>query len=167
MATDWCVPLFSGNEDKGMPRIRGKRVWAREKVKPKPHRHALECCRSIITFSCHHLWHCLPLRLWKHCTGHTGARPSMREGDVRVRQKEYDVWRWEWPGSCQTWRVCLVAWCRVCAGGLRSPGYGGHASAVLVDEVAASVEHPAVMEGHEGVSGCGGCVLPVLTVRIL
>lgn len=41
-------------------------------------------CRGIITFSCHHLWHCLLLRLWKHCTGHTGARPSMREGGVRV-----------------------------------------------------------------------------------
>lgn len=40
-------------------------------------------------------------------------------------------------------------------------------SAVLVDEVAPGVEHPAVVEGHEGVSGCGGRVLCVLTVRIL
>lgn len=53
------------------------------------------------------------------------------------------------------------------AGWLWSPGYGRHASAVLVDEVAPGVEHPAVVEGHEGVSGCGGGVLSVLAVRIL
>lgn len=40
--------------------------------------------QGIITFCCHHLWHFLLLRLWKHCTGHTGARPSMSEGEVKV-----------------------------------------------------------------------------------
>lgn len=50
---------------------------------------------------------------------------------------------------------------------LRSPGYGRDSSAVLVDEVAPRVEHPAVMEGHEGVSGCGGRVLSILSVCIL
>lgn len=50
---------------------------------------------------------------------------------------------------------------------LRSPGYGRYSSAVLVDEVAPSVEHPAVVEGHEGVSGCGGRVFSLLSVGIL
>lgn len=50
---------------------------------------------------------------------------------------------------------------------LRSPGYGGHASSVFVDEVAAGVEDPAVVEGHEGLSGCGGRVLPILGVGVL
>lgn len=50
---------------------------------------------------------------------------------------------------------------------LWSPGYGGYTSAVLVNEVSPSVEHPAVVEGHEGVSGCGGCVLSVLSVCVL
>lgn len=61
--------------------------------------------------------------------------------------------------------VCMKVVCN--PADLLSPGYGGHASAVLVDEVAAGVEHPAVMEGHEGVSGCSGRVLPVLSVCIL
>ena len=68
--------------------------------------------------------------------------------------------------------VRLVRWCdmhdcSVFAGWLWSPGDGGYTSAVLIDEVAPSVEHPAVVEGHEGVSSCGGRVLSVLTVRIL
>lgn len=48
-----------------------------------------------------------------------------------------------------------------------SPWYGRHTSAVLVDEVTPSIEHPAVMQRHEGVSGCGGRVLSILTVCIL
>lgn len=39
-------------------------------------------------------------------------------------------------------------------------------SAVLIDKVGPGVEHPTVMEGHEGVSGCGGRVLCVLTVCV-
>lgn len=50
---------------------------------------------------------------------------------------------------------------------LWSPGYGGHTSAVLVNEMSPSVEHPAVVEGHQSVSGCGGCVLSVLSVCVL
>lgn len=150
-------------------------------------------CRGIIiTFCCHHLWHCLLLRLWKHCTGHTGANQAWgRRGSESVRLKEYNTNKQtnkqsqcictqsvgsdiEDPVSvfmpnmvcvCESWEV--KAWCCVSAGWLRSPGYGGHVSAVFVDKVAPSVEHPAVVEGHEGVSGCGGRVLCILTVCIL
>lgn len=133
--------------------------------KLKPHHHALECCREIIiTFCCHHQWHCLPVRLWKHCTGHTGARPSMGEREVRAwatltyKSQTHTA---RSVGIVQTPNVCLcVAW-------LHSPGYGGHAPSIFVDKVAAGVEDPAVVEGHEGVSGCGGRVLPILAVRIL
>lgn len=51
--------------------------------------------------------------------------------------------------------------------GTRSPGNGGQAAAVLVDEVAPGVEHPAVVQGHERVPGRGGVVLAVLTVCVL
>lgn len=50
---------------------------------------------------------------------------------------------------------------------LRSPWYGGHAPAVLIDEVAPSIQNPAVVKGHEGMSGCGRCVLSILSVSIL
>lgn len=48
-----------------------------------------------------------------------------------------------------------------------SPGDGRHTGTVLIDEVAPCVEHPAVVEGHEGMPGCGGRVLTVLTVCVL
>lgn len=53
------------------------------------------------------------------------------------------------------------------SGAERSPGDGRHPSAVLVDEVSAGGEHPAVVEGGEGVSRRSGRVLPVLLVGIL
>lgn len=62
----------------------------REKAEASP-----LCTRSaaggmIITLVRHHLRRCLPLRLWKQCTGRMGARPSMRGEGVRgsFRQKE-------------------------------------------------------------------------------
>lgn len=63
------------------------------------------------------------------------------------------------PNACA--RVC------VCVTWLQSPGYGGHTPSVFVDKVAAGVEDPAVVEGHEGMSGCGGRVLAILAVSIL
>lgn len=53
---------------------------------------------------------------------------------------------------------------RVCE---RSPGDGRHPSAVFVNEVSASVQHPAVVEGGEGVSSRGGRVLAILSVGVL
>lgn len=53
------------------------------------------------------------------------------------------------------------------SGAARSPGDGRHPSAVLVDEVPAGVEHPAVVQGSEGVSGRGGRVLAILPVGVL
>lgn len=47
------------------------------------------------------------------------------------------------------------------------PGNGWEARAVFVDEVAAGIEDPAVMEGQQGVPRGGRIVLPVLTVRVL
>lgn len=64
-----------------------------------------------------------------------------------------------------TKRLCACV-C-VCVTWLQSPGYGGHTPSVFVDKVAAGVEDPAVVEGHEGVSGCGGRVLAILAVSIL
>lgn len=63
------------------------------------------------------------------------------------------------------WCVCVCVYLII--SGWRSPGNCRHPSAVLVDEVTASVEHPAVVEGHEGVSSRGGGVLSVLSVSIL
>lgn len=51
-----------------------------ERRKAKTPSPCTQYCSEIITFCCHHLWHCLLLRLWKHVTGHTGARPTMKEG---------------------------------------------------------------------------------------
>lgn len=55
----------------------------------------------------------------------------------------------------------------LCVSRLESPGYGGHTSAILIDEVAPSIEHPAMVKGHQGVSGGGGSVLSILTICIL
>lgn len=54
-----------------------------------------------------------------------------------------------------------------CVSVQRSPGDGRHPSAVLIDEVSAGVEHPAVVEGGEGVSSRGGRVLAILSVGVL
>lgn len=64
-------------------------------------------------------------------------------------------------GTVHTPNVC------VCVVWLKSPRNGGHAPSVFVDKVAAGVEDPAVMEGHEGMSGRGGRVLPILAVSVL
>lgn len=64
-------------------------------------------------------------------------------------------------GIVHTPNVCVsVMW-------LQSPGYGRHTPSVFVNKVAASVEDPTVVEGHEGVSGCGGRVLSILPVSVL
>lgn len=130
---------------------------------------------GIITFCCHHLWHSLPLRLWKQFTGHTGARATVRQrrgesDSVRLQGSAYSL-QTNCAGklgvtseerfvhmqtACFVWRV----WC--CA-----PRYGRHACAVLVDEVAPSIEHPAMVERHQRVSGRCGRVLPILTVCVL
>lgn len=52
-------------------------------------------------------------------------------------------------------------------GSRSSPGDGGEACAILVHEVSPCVEHPAVVQGHQGVPCRGGVVLAVLAVCIL
>ena len=63
--------------------------------------------------------------------------------------------------------VCACACVCVCVCVRGSPGNGGDARAVLVDEVPPGVQHPAVMQRHEGVPGRGGRVLTVLAVGVL
>jgi len=53
------------------------------------------------------------------------------------------------------------------AGSSNSPRDGGDARAVFIHKVPPRIENPAVVQGHQGVSGCGGVVLAVLAVRVL
>lgn len=135
------VPPLGGNEGKG---IRSCVVALTQKARtPSP---CTQYCRGrIITLSCHHLRICLLPRFWKHCQG-----PNMR-GKWVWRYRKHNMW-----GGLKSPGVCHG----------RSPGNGGNMSAVLVDEVATSVEHPAVVQRHEGVSCCGGRVLCILAVCV-
>ena len=58
--------------------------------------------------------------------------------------------------------VCVCVCERVFA-----PGDCRDSCAVLIGEMSAGIEHPPVMEGHEGVACCGGVVLPILAVSVL
>lgn len=53
------------------------------------------------------------------------------------------------------------------AGSSNSPRDGGDARAIFVHKVPSCIENPAVVQGHQGMSGCGGVVLAVLAVCIL
>lgn len=48
-----------------------------------------------------------------------------------------------------------------------SPGYSRHGGSVLIYEMTACFEDPAVVQGHEGIACSCGIVFPILTVRIL
>lgn len=94
----------------------------------------------------------------------------MREGEVRVGGTKTHVRHQKQTGKSGGsggMSVCSPLTSRARLAWLSSPGYGRHAPSVLVDKVAAGVEDPAVVEGHEGVSGCGGRVLPALGVGVL
>lgn len=79
-------------------------------------------------------------------------------------------------GSCSTemkehWRLPSALYpsqkgCRSSRSG-NSPGDGGDACTVFVHKVPPRIEDPAVVQGHQGMSGCRGVVLAVLAVCVL